>query len=57
MVKWVVDARDNIPIPETMIRLSVTVPISSSDFRTSLSPLGLEATIEKKIITYYKEHL
>lgn len=57
MVKWVVAARDNIPIPETMIRLSVTVPISSSDFRTSLSPLGLEATIEKKIITYYKEHL
>lgn len=55
LVQWVVAARNDIPIPENMIRLTINVPISSSDFRTSGSPLGLEPTIEQKITTYYKE--
>lgn len=57
LVHWVVAARSDIPIPETMIRLTINAPISSTDFRTSGAPLGLEATIEQKITTYYKEHL
>lgn len=57
MVHWVVAARDGIPIPENMIRLIVHVPISSTDFRSSITSLGLESEIEKKIIPYYKEHL
>ncbi|OHD84331.1 nicotinate (nicotinamide) nucleotide adenylyltransferase [Sulfuricurvum sp. RIFCSPLOWO2_12_FULL_43_24] len=57
MVHWVVAARSDIPIPENMIRLTINAPISSSDFRASGSPLGLEANIEQKITTYYKEHL
>jgi nicotinate-nucleotide adenylyltransferase len=56
MVHWVVATREGIPIPENMIRLNIDVPISSTDIRTSLSPLGLEPKIEKKILTYYKEH-
>ncbi|MDD5716385.1 MAG: nicotinate (nicotinamide) nucleotide adenylyltransferase [Sulfuricurvum sp.] len=56
LVHWVVAARQNIPIPKTMIRLDVDIPISSSDFRSSYCPLGLETDIENKIITYYKEH-
>lgn len=55
-VKWVVASRSDIPIPENMIRLNIDVPISSTDFRSSICPLGLEPEIEKKIITYYKEH-
>ena len=57
MVHWVVATRDDIPIPENMIRLTINAPISSSDFRTSGSPLGLEPSIEHKITTYYKEHM
>lgn len=57
MVHWVVATREEIPIPESMIRLTTCVPISSTDFRSSFTPLGLEPNIEKKIITYYKEHL
>lgn len=57
MVHWVVAARSDIPIPKNMIRLTIDVPISSTAFRSSLSPLGLEPDIEKAIITYYKEHL
>lgn len=55
-VKWVVASRSDIPIPENMIRLNIDVPISSTDFRSCICPLGLEPEIEKKIITYYKEH-
>ncbi|MDD5051938.1 MAG: nicotinate (nicotinamide) nucleotide adenylyltransferase [Sulfuricurvum sp.] len=55
LVHWVVATRCNIPIPENMIRLDVDISISSTDFRSSFSPLGLEAGIENKIITYYKE--
>ncbi|MFZ2891436.1 nicotinate (nicotinamide) nucleotide adenylyltransferase [Sulfuricurvum sp.] len=57
MVHWVVACRNDIPIPKNMIRLSINEPISSTDFRTSRSPLGLESNIEQKITTYYKEHL
>jgi nicotinate-nucleotide adenylyltransferase len=57
MVQWVVAARGDIPIPDTMIRLDIDIPISSTDFRTFSTPLGLEPDIEKKIITYYKENL
>lgn len=56
MVTFVVAARDNITIPSGMIALEVDVPISSTDFRTSFSPLGLDEEIENDIITYYKEH-
>jgi nicotinate-nucleotide adenylyltransferase len=56
MVQWVVAARSDIPIPENMIRLNIDVPISSTDFRSTFCPLGLEPDIEKNIITYYKEH-
>jgi nicotinate-nucleotide adenylyltransferase len=57
MVHWVVATRDGISIPEDMIRLTTHVPISSTDFRSSNASLGLDPKIEKKIITYYKEHL
>lgn len=57
MVHWVVAARDGIPIPPNMSRLTIHVPISSTDFRSSNTALGLKPEIEKKIITYYKEHL
>ncbi len=56
-VHWVVASRNGVAIPENMIRLTINEPISSTDFRTSRSPLGLEPTIEQKITTYYKEHL
>jgi len=57
LVHWVVAARNDIPIPETMIRLTLNAPISSTDFRATGVPLGLEANLEQKITTYYKEHL
>jgi nicotinate-nucleotide adenylyltransferase len=57
MVTWVVATRNNVAIPERMIRLNVDVAISSSDFRTSLGSLGLPPEIEYTIQTYYKEHL
>ncbi len=57
LVKWVVASRDDIPIPEHMIRLAIDVPIRSTDIRSSLTSLGLKAEIETKILTYYKEHL
>ncbi len=56
LVTWVVATRNGVSVPEQMIRLNIDVAISSSDFRTSLSPLGLETNIEQKILTYYKEH-
>ena len=56
MVHWVVATREGRAIPQNMIRLNIDVPISSTDIRTSLSSLGLESEIEKKILTYYKEH-
>lgn len=56
LITWVVATRNGVAIPERMIRLNVDVAISSSDFRTSLTPLGLETNIEQKILTYYKEH-
>ena len=55
-VTFVVVTRDNIDIPDTMIRLDVDTPISSTLFRETLCPLGLEETLEKEITHYYKEH-
>lgn len=55
LVRWVVATRSHIPIPDTMIRLDVDVPISSSDFRQTMSTLGLDPEIENDITTYYKE--
>ena len=57
MVHWVVATREKTPIPDNMIRLTTRVSVSSTDFRSSFIPLGLEPDIENKIITYYKEHL
>lgn len=57
MVHWVVADRDGIFVPKNMVRLATHAPISSTDFRSSNVSLGLEPEIEKKIITYYKEHL
>lgn len=57
MVTWVVATRNDVVIPERMIRLNVDVAISSSDFRTSMGSLGLSPEIEYTIQTYYKEHL
>ena len=54
-VEWVVATRGDIPIPETMIRLEVKEPISSTDFRNRFTSLGLDPAIENEIITYYKE--
>ncbi|MDD5158887.1 MAG: nicotinate (nicotinamide) nucleotide adenylyltransferase [Sulfuricurvum sp.] len=55
MVHWVVASRGEISIPKNMISLTINEKISSTDFRTSFSSLGLEPTIENEIITYYKE--
>jgi nicotinate-nucleotide adenylyltransferase len=54
-VRWVVATRGEISVPDRMIVLKVDVPVSSTDFRTRFSPLGLECGIENDIITYYKE--
>lgn len=56
-VTWVVATRDHIDIPDSMIRLNVNAINRSSDFRDHLAPLGLEKSLETKILTYYKEHL
>jgi nicotinate-nucleotide adenylyltransferase len=56
-VRWVVASRGGKQIPPNMILLDVDVPISSTDFRNSLTSLGLEREIEHTITTYYKEHL
>ncbi len=55
LVTWVVATRGGIPIPERMIALRVDAPVSSTDFRTRFTPLGLQSGIENDIITYYKE--
>lgn len=55
LVHWVVATRNQIPVPENMVRLDVDVPVSSTDFRNATAPLGLEPKIEHDIITYYKE--
>lgn len=55
LVTWVVATRGDIAIPEGMIRLEVNEPISSTDFRTHLAPLGLDPAIEIEITTYYKD--
>ncbi len=57
LVHWVVASRNEISVPENMIQLTINEPISSTDFRTKKAPLGLEASIEQKITTYYKEHM
>lgn len=54
-VRWVVATRGETPVPEGMIPLNIDVPISSTDFRTRFTPLGLERGIENDITTYYKE--
>jgi len=54
-VHWVVATRGEISIPTNMISLNIQEEISSTDFRTSFSSLGLEPIIENEIITYYKE--
>ena len=56
IVTFVVATRNAIPIPHGMIALVVNEPISSTDFRTSFSPLGLPESIENEITSYYKEH-
>jgi nicotinate-nucleotide adenylyltransferase len=55
-VTFVVVTRNNIDIPDTMISLDVDAPISSTLFRDTLCPLGLEVALEKEITHYYKEH-
>ena len=55
-VVFVVATRDNIAIPSGMITLDVNEESRSTNFRESYAPLGLEKTLEKDIITYYKEH-
>ncbi|MDD5212233.1 MAG: nicotinate (nicotinamide) nucleotide adenylyltransferase [Sulfuricurvum sp.] len=55
-VIFVVATRDNIAIPPGMITLEVNEESRSAHFRDHYSPLGLEETLEKNIITYYKEH-
>lgn len=55
-VIFVVAKRDNITIPSGMITLDVNEESRSTHFRDHYSPLGLEETLEKDIITYYKEH-
>ena len=55
-VIFVVAKRDNINIPSGMITLDVNEESRSTHFRDHFSPLGLEETLEKDIITYYKEH-
>ena len=55
-VIFVVATRDNITIPPGMITLEVNEESRSSNFRDHNFALGLEETLEKDIITYYKEH-
>lgn len=55
-VTFVVVTRNNIDIPDTMIRLDINTPISSTLFRETFCPLGLEIALEKEITHYYKEH-
>ena len=55
-VIFVVATRDNIAIPSGMITLAVNEESRSTNFRENYAPLGLEETLEKDIITYYKEH-
>lgn len=55
-VIFVVAKRDNIAIPEGMITLDVNEESRSKHFRNHHCPLGLEETLERDIITYYKEH-
>ena len=56
MVTFVVASRDGIPIPNEMITLHVNEGVSSTDFRSSFGPLGLDENIENDITQYYKEH-
>jgi len=56
MVTFVIATRDGIIIPENMLVLDVNENTSSTDFRHSFGPLGLNEKIENEIITYYKEH-
>lgn len=56
LVRFVVASRDDIPIPEEMIRLSVQEPISSTEVRNNPISLGLDPVIEQTIIPYYKEN-
>jgi len=56
LVTFVVATRNTVEIPNTMIRLDVDAPISSTLFRETLCPLGLDETLEKEITHYYKEH-
>lgn len=55
IVTWVVATRGDVPIPEGMLRLEVNEPLSSTDFRTNMAPLGLDPAIEAEITTYYKD--
>lgn len=55
-VIFVVATRDNIAIPSGMITLEVNEENRSTYFRDYYCSLGLEETLEKDIITYYKEH-
>ena len=55
-VIFVVAKRDNIDIPSGFITLDVNEESRSKHFRDQYSQLGLEETLEKDIITYYKEH-
>jgi nicotinate-nucleotide adenylyltransferase len=54
-VTWVIAKRDNLIVPSGMITLEVNEPFSSTNFRENFDSLGLEPTIENKIITTYKE--
>jgi nicotinate-nucleotide adenylyltransferase len=56
LVTFVIATRNGIDIPDTMIRLDIDTPISSTLFRDTYCPLGLEETLEKEITHYYKEH-
>ncbi len=56
MVTFVVATRDGIIIPENMLVLDVNEDTSSTNFRHSFGPLGLDEKIENEIITYYKEY-
>lgn len=55
-VIFVVATRDNIAIPSGMITLNVNEERRSKHFREQCCSLGLAETLEKDIITYYKEH-
>lgn len=56
-VTFVVASRDDIAIPDTMLRLNVDEPMSSTHFRTTFTPLKLNHPIEQEIILYYKRKL